>query len=82
MLKWERKSSPRIGLFTSAMMKAQLNRCRRPKSRVRDWEPYVEMGVLLTASRHRVSLCTRLEGEDGITLTAAPVSIVNLRVCR
>ena len=56
------------------MMNAQLNLRLRPKSRVRDLEPYVAMGMLLTASRDRESLCSRSEGEGGITLTDAPVS--------
>ena len=46
---------------------------RRPRLRVRDCLPYVEMGVALTAVR--VSLSgERLREVEGITLTSEPVS--------
>lgn len=38
-----------IGFWTSAIRKIQENEQRRPRLRVRDRVPYVEIGVLLTA---------------------------------
>ena len=51
-------------------------RCR-PRLRVSEREPYLRMGVLLTACSVRVLGECRSLAEGGMTLTCAPVSMRN-----
>ena len=47
--KWDRKSAPRMGWDTSAMVNIQRRDRRRPKSKVKLFSPYVAMAEPLAA---------------------------------
>ena len=57
------------------MMKIQGKDRRRPRLRVRDRLPYVQIGVSFTAIRVSLSgKCLQSGGEGGMALTSDPVS--------
>ena len=70
-----RKSAPRMGCCTSAMMKIHGSNRLSPRLRVSEHFPYVRMGVSFTAMR--VSLSgerQRSVSDGGMALTSDPVS--------
>ena len=73
-----RKSAPKMGFWTSAMMKIHGSDRLRPRLRVRDRFPYVRIGVSLTAmsvsgsGEHRRSVWV-----GGIARISEPVSTNN-----
>ena len=76
-----KKSAPRIGCCTSTTMNIHGNARLNPRLSVRDFLPYVRIGVSLTAARFSLSGgCLQAVEEGGTTLTSEPVS-TNKRVC-
>ena len=73
--KWCRKSAPRRGFCTSAMIKIQRKVLRKPRLSVSERVPYVAIAVPLTAERAKPSCFLRRSVRvGGMTLTCAPVS--------
>ena len=75
----ERKSTPIMGDFTSAIKNNHWKRRRSPRSRVIKRSPYVEIVLPLAACNVTCEGFGRCLTSLGITLTSAPVSIRNFR---
>ena len=79
--KWCKKSAPRRGLCTSAMINIQRKVLRKPILRVSERVPYVAIDVPLTAeSVNPTRFWRRSAVVGGSTLTCAPVSTRKVRL--